>query len=171
MTRSPFPAALGLTFTEARILMCIMARAPEPIAQADIHGTLHGDVPFDPRGRVIDRQVAYMRKKLVRYGIELRNARGQGYYVTAEDGRALHKWLEQRRRPLPGVHDPIPTSLVITFFGERNRSPRAIEKMLQGEVSLGAVKAVMSRARRQGRDIPTWTGGTANCSAGVEQGR
>jgi hypothetical protein len=60
---------------------------------------------------------------------------------------------------LPGVPVPLSPTQAVTYLGEQGKSPRTIHKLLKGQMSYGAVRSAMWRARQQGRDVPTWRGG------------
>lgn len=60
---------------------------------------------------------------------------------------------------VPGVPVPLWPGQAVAYLGEQGRSPRAIHKLLKGQMTYGAVRTAMWRARRNGRRVPTWRGG------------
>lgn len=58
---------------------------------------------------------------------------------------------------VPGVPVALSPKQAVAYLGEQKLPPRAIHKALRGQMTYGAVRTALARARKDGRDIPRWT--------------
>lgn len=60
---------------------------------------------------------------------------------------------------IPGVPVPLAPTQAVTYLAGQNLSPQEIVRRLKGQMTYGAVRSAMSRARKNGETIPLWIGG------------
>jgi hypothetical protein len=71
---------------------------------------------------------------------------------------------------IPGVPLPLTPTQAVAYLAGQGRSPKTIAKQLKGQMTDGAVRQAMCRARKNNPGIPTWYGGLRSAVQRVRAG-
>jgi two-component system cell cycle response regulator CtrA len=91
---SPLPLEWRLTETEERVMRVILAR--EYASKDAIMAALYWDKDEPSDEKIVDVLVCKIRKKVQRFGIDVKNQWGRGYYLPREIRRQYRNTFNRR---------------------------------------------------------------------------
>lgn len=96
LTPSPFAARrpFGLTYSENKVLLAILAASPSIAKFRSIHVAVYGRQARD--GNVIGVHVLRIRKKVAPFGVTIACIKGEGggYFIDAEGAAILRRLMD-----------------------------------------------------------------------------
>ena len=92
-----FPAEIGLTATESKMLSFLLARSPNIVSKERIFQAIYFDAQDAPVSKIIDVMLLRCRKKLAPYGVEIARSWGAGVGIESRSAAILRTILEGQR--------------------------------------------------------------------------
>jgi len=88
-----FPAEIGLSPIQTKILSFILARAPNVARKERIHFAVYPDPDARPDWKTIDVMMVKIRRALARYGVTIGTVHSEGFILADSDAAVLRGWL------------------------------------------------------------------------------
>lgn len=91
-----WPASLAMTYTEHRIAWALYRVRENVCSKVAIYADLYDERDESPDPKIIDVIVCRLRKKFLRYGVQIKTVWGRGYKFTPESLPILDAMLASK---------------------------------------------------------------------------